>query len=89
MAGDQGRPLVATAAAIISVSRQSGDTWDGWAHAGSEATLSGRLRPRRRKAVASSEELKRTLSVLAKPFGAVIGLVLGLIGVVPRAIEGC
>jgi hypothetical protein len=56
---------------------------------GSEATLSGGLCRRRRKAVASSEELKRTLSVLAKPFRAVIGLVLGLIGVVPRAIEGC
>jgi hypothetical protein len=56
---------------------------------GSAATLSRGLRRRRRTAVASSEELKRTLSVLAKPFGAVIGLVLGLIGVVPRAIEGC
>jgi hypothetical protein len=55
---------------------------------GPEATLSGELRRRRRKAVASSEELKRTLSVLAKPFRAVISLVLGLIGVIPRAIEG-
>ena len=55
---------------------------------GPEATLSRGLRRRRRKAVASSEELKRTLSVLAKPFRAVISLVLGLIGVIPRAIEG-
>ena len=48
--------------------------------------LSG-LRGRRRKALASSEERKRTFSVFAKPFRTVISLVLGLIGVIPRAIE--
>ena len=38
---------------------------------------------------ASSEERKRALSVFVKPFGAVIiSFVLGLIGVIPRTVEG-